>query len=171
MSAEQELRERNQALIDSFGDGLIEHGTVGEEEIVQSAEVSGVTYFGNGTSTTFNDNDTSIYTTSSISGSLMTDGGTTSMHIATIVQTKKTAYCWNPDCDKENMVHREKSNVDGRYGHLCPCCNKSLREHPMYGEGKEYDLGDSKKRRNWNILTPYEKRMEKKRYKRFKEAV
>jgi hypothetical protein len=174
MSADQELRERNQALMNSFDDDLVEYGTTGEEEPeVQQGVMSNISFHSGGDTTSISSTDNGgVYTSYTSSSGLTIENGSSAqtVHVATIVQTKRTAYCWNSECDKENMVHREKSNVDGPYGHHCPCCNKSLRQHPMFGKGKEYDLGDAEKRRNWHRLNPLEKRNEKKRYKKFKEV-
>ena len=44
--------------------------------------------------------------------------------------------CWN--CDAE--IDRTIEEPDGVYGNICPKCGESLRNHPLYGEGKERDL-------------------------------
>ncbi len=44
--------------------------------------------------------------------------------------------CWK--CDKE--IDRTIEEEDSVYGHFCPECGESLRNHKTYGEGKERDL-------------------------------
>jgi len=182
MSAEQELRERNQAIMNAaspeYGTvngeehdvGNIQEGSISNVSVTHSAVYTGDLIVGGGSGG-------SNYTTNSDSNGTTWHDGSTTSHITAhvVMKTKKSGYCWNPECNREEgareLIFREKGNVDGRYGHKCPICNKSLREHPMFGEGNEYDFGDSKKRRNWGLLNTYEKRAEKKRYKKFKEAV
>ena len=66
-------------------------------------------------------------------------------------------WCWGLNCHREPILI-DKKTEDGPYGNKCPICQRTLREHPFFGCGTRYDMGDSNKQFTWNReLTDKEK--------------
>jgi hypothetical protein len=60
-------------------------------------------------------------------------------------------HCWRWECHR-TPINRFIALADGAYGNRCPNCQSSLREHPFFGWGMEYDKGDSAKWKKWKLL-------------------
>lgn len=65
-------------------------------------------------------------------------------------------HCWRIECDRM-PINRHLAPQDGSYGNRCPNCHYSLRQHPFFGLGMEYDKGDPLKWRKWKLLNFFEK--------------
>lgn len=48
-------------------------------------------------------------------------------------------HCWVKGCGQ--IIERKYNNADSPYGHKCPVCQCSLRNHPKYGMGAIEDKG------------------------------
>jgi len=75
----------------------------------------------------------------------------------------ETVHCWN--CSVDNIYRVGKQ--DGQYGHFChnQNCNQTLRNHPFFGEGKEYDKGNDIKWESWKSLSQKQKNEVYNKYK------
>jgi hypothetical protein len=56
-------------------------------------------------------------------------------------------HCWNLTC--RGLEFPRNTVEDKPYGHCCPKCKKSLRTHPFFGKGKQFDLGVGRKIGRW----------------------
>jgi hypothetical protein len=63
------------------------------------------------------------------------------------------AYCWAPECNRA-QIDRDRTETDGDYGNFCSFCGNSLRAHPFFGEGTEFDKGDAAKWYIWKNMNP-----------------
>lgn len=61
-------------------------------------------------------------------------------------------HCWWPNCNKSTDMKIE----DPPYRLICEICGCSLRQHPFFGEGKEYDIGNNQCIDAWKALTKLE---------------
>ena len=60
-------------------------------------------------------------------------------------------HCWGPKCNKSTDM---KPGIgDPPYGFICNRCGYSLRQHPFFGEGCEYDMGDAQRFKTWKALS------------------
>jgi len=63
--------------------------------------------------------------------------------LAEILSQPETSHCWTCNGKGKHcpgLVERTEETADGPYGHFCPKCGRSLRHHPVYGEGMPKDL-------------------------------
>jgi len=74
----------------------------------------------------------------------------------------KLTHCWGATCNSNPI--RMVGITDGPYGHACSLCGKTLRTHPFFGQGNEYDKGDSVKWNAWKSLDAFEKAKVYRRY-------
>ena len=71
-------------------------------------------------------------------------------------------HCWRLECNKFTF-NRNLVAIDGDYGGICPNCGHSLRTHPFFGHGQEYDMYNppggylSRFDMYWKTLTPQQK--------------
>ena len=64
-------------------------------------------------------------------------------------------HCWGLECNRATDM---KPGIgDPPYGSICNLCNRSLRQHPFFGEGREYDLGNPQCVNTWRALSNQEK--------------
>lgn len=61
-------------------------------------------------------------------------------------------HCWNLPC-KSFEFPKNDPDRNRAYGYHCPKCGKSLREHPFFGKGKQFDLGVGRKLGRWIYKT------------------
>ena len=55
----------------------------------------------------------------------------------------ETPHCWGPKCNKSTDMR--PGIGDPPYGFICNLCGNSLRQHPFFGEGCEYDIGNAQR--------------------------
>ena len=64
-------------------------------------------------------------------------------------------HCWNLDCKKSTDM--KPGLGDPPYRFICNLCGQSLRQHPFFGEGQEYDRGNGNCFIAWKHLSKQEK--------------
>ena len=68
-------------------------------------------------------------------------------------EVRSEIHCWGLTCNKS----KDMEGADPPYGFICKLCGKSLRQHPFFGQYKEYDRGNPNSIIAWNNLTRLEK--------------
>ena len=63
-------------------------------------------------------------------------------------------HCWGANCNKSTDMN--PGIGDPPYGFVCKLCGNSLRQHPFFGEGCEYDRGNTHRVSAWRALTNQE---------------
>ena len=72
-------------------------------------------------------------------------------------------HCWGANCNRATDM---KPGIgDPPYGFICNICGNSLRRHPFFGEGREYDHGNPECVLAWRALGKHEKAQVYARYK------
>jgi len=64
-------------------------------------------------------------------------------------------HCWGINCDKSTDMY--PGIGDPPYGFVCKKCGQSLRTHPFFGQGRQYDHGNMKCINTWDALSKTEK--------------